>query len=96
MIVLAFSVPWAYVADVRGRKPVMLLLTCALFAKYAFVQLICLFDGAVALEWSWLSAFHTVFGGSLTVTTALIYTVVSDVVPEDKRHVTCIILMSQH
>ncbi|KAH7182277.1 major facilitator superfamily domain-containing protein [Fusarium flagelliforme] len=82
---LAFSVPWAYVADFRGRKPVLLLLTCALLVKYAFVQLICLFDGAVALEWSWLSAFHTVLGGSVTVATALIYTVVSDVVPEDKR-----------
>ncbi|KAF5649005.1 major facilitator superfamily transporter [Fusarium sp. NRRL 52700] len=82
---LLFSVPWAHVADVRGRKPVLLLLTSALFAKYAFVQLVCFFDGAIPLRWSWLSALHTVFGGSVTVATALIYTIISDVVPENDR-----------
>jgi hypothetical protein len=35
--VLVFSVPWAYVADVYGRKPVILLLNLALFVKYAYV-----------------------------------------------------------
>lgn len=84
---LVFSVPWAHVADVRGRKPVLLLLTSALFVKYAFVQLVCFFEGAIPLRWPWLSALHTVFGGSVTVATALIYTVISDVVPEDDRYV---------
>lgn len=31
--VLVFSVPWAYAADSYGRKPVILLLTLALFVK---------------------------------------------------------------
>ncbi|KAF5243375.1 hypothetical protein FANTH_8197 [Fusarium anthophilum] len=82
---LLFSVTWAHVADVRGRKPVLLLLTSALFAKYALVQLVCFFDGVIPLRWSWLSALHTVFGGSVTVATALIYTIISDVVPENDR-----------
>ncbi|KAF5973493.1 major facilitator superfamily transporter [Fusarium bulbicola] len=80
---LVFSVPLAHIADVRGRKPVLLLLTSALFAKYAFVQLVCFFDGVIPLRWSWLSALHTVLGGSVTVATALTYTIIFDVVPEN-------------
>ncbi|KAL9012459.1 MAG: hypothetical protein Q9173_002775 [Seirophora scorigena] len=53
--VLIFSIPWGYVADSYGRKPVILLL------------------------------IHTALGGSVTVATALIYTTISDVTPEDKR-----------
>lgn len=82
---LVFSVPWAYIADARGRKPVVLLLTSGLFIKYTFVQMICFLGGAIPLEWAWLSALHTALGGSVTVATALIYTMISDVISESKR-----------
>ncbi|KND90093.1 hypothetical protein TOPH_05323, partial [Tolypocladium ophioglossoides CBS 100239] len=82
---LMFSVPRAYAADLHGRKPVILLLTLALFVKYTFVELICYFGGTVPLKWAWLSALHTLCGGSVTVATALIYTIISDVVPENER-----------
>lgn len=39
------------------------------------------------LKWAWLSALHTLCGGSVTVATALIYTIISDVVPENERFV---------
>lgn len=82
---LVFSVPWAYVADTHGRKPVILLLAIALFAKYSYVQLICYLGGSVPLRFSWLSSLHTIFGGSVTVGTALIYTILSDVLAEQQR-----------
>ncbi|KAK8103456.1 uncharacterized protein PG998_010489 [Apiospora kogelbergensis] len=82
---LIFSVPWAYVADFYGRNPVLLLDSAALFGKYVFVQFICYLQGDISLNWTWLSALHTAFGGSVTVVTALIYTIISDVVPEEKR-----------
>lgn len=85
--VLIFSVPWAYVADSYGRKPVILLLTIALFVKYAYVQLICYLGAELPLKLTWFSALHTIFGGSVTVATALIYTIISDIVPGSERFV---------
>jgi len=83
--VLVFSLPWGYFADSYGRKPVILLLSIALWIKFAYVQLICYFGGALSLKLTWLSALHTVFGGSVIVATALIYTIISDVIPEGER-----------
>lgn len=92
-LVLMFSIPWAYLADLRGRKPVMLLLTMGLLIKYVYVQLICYLGGALPLEMTWLSALHTVMGGSVTVATALIYTVISDVVSKAERFVGKIVYL---
>ncbi|KAF2434683.1 MFS general substrate transporter [Tothia fuscella] len=39
----------------------------------------------IPLRVAWWSAFHTVLGGGVTVATALIYTIVSDIVPEGSR-----------
>lgn len=89
---LIFSVPWAYVADFYGRNPVLLLDSAALFGKYVFVQFICYLQGDISLNWTWLSALHTAFGGSVTVVTALIYTIISDVVPEEKRYVSSLVI----
>lgn len=82
---LVFSVPWASVADIHGRKRVMLLLTTCMFVKYAYVQAVCAFRGAVPLRWAWLSALHTAGGGGVAVATALTYTVISDVVAARER-----------
>ena len=85
--VLVFSVPWGYFADLYGRKPVILLLSIALAIKYAYIQLICWFGGALPLRLAWLSAIHTALGGSVSVAIALIYTIISDVLPEGKRYI---------
>ena len=82
-----FSVPWGYVADSYGRKPVIILASLALSIKYAYIQLICWFGGAVPLRLTWLSAMHTAFGGSVSVATALLYTIISDVAPEGNRYI---------
>ncbi|KAK3361280.1 major facilitator superfamily domain-containing protein [Lasiosphaeria ovina] len=47
--------------------------------------LICYLGGAAPLKLTWLSVLHTVFGGSVTVGTALIYTIISDVLPKHER-----------
>jgi len=83
--VLLFSVPWSYVATARGRKPVILLLSAGLFSKYIYVQFILFFGGTIDLKWTWLSALHTMLGGSVSVGTVLIYTIISDVVPTHDR-----------
>ncbi|KFA81103.1 hypothetical protein S40288_01022 [Stachybotrys chartarum IBT 40288] len=83
--VLIFTIPWGYVADKYGRKPVILLTSLAPFCKYIYVQLICYLDGRVPLDLTCLSALHTVFGGGVPVCTALIYTIISDVLPNGSR-----------
>ena len=85
--VLIFSIPWGNFADSYGRKPVILMLSIALLIRYAYIQLICWFEGALPLRLAWLSAIHTALGGSVSVGNALIYTMVSDVVPEGKRYI---------
>lgn len=82
---LVFSVPWAYIADSYGRKIVINLVTLAIFLKYAYIQFICCFGGDVPLKLTWFSALHTVFGGSDTGFTLLVYTIISDVFPENER-----------
>lgn len=84
---LIFSIPWGYFADSYGRKTVILLLSIGLLIKYAYIQLICSFGGALSLRLTWLSAIHTALGGSLSVGVALIYTIISDVAPEGERYV---------
>ena len=85
--VLIFSIPWGYFADSYGRKPVILLLSIAIWIKYAYIQLLCWFGGAIPLRLAWLSAIHTALGGSASVGVALIYTIISDVAPEGKRYI---------
>ena len=65
----------------------MLLLSIALWIKYAYIQFICAFRGTLPLRLTWLSAFHTALGGGVSAATVLIYTIISDVVPEGKRYV---------
>lgn len=66
---LLFSMPWAYVADTHGRKPLILLLTLGLFIKYPYVQIICYAGRVELLKWTWLSVPHTLCGGSVSVAT---------------------------
>ncbi|KAM7189885.1 hypothetical protein V8F33_009794 [Rhypophila sp. PSN 637] len=84
-MLLLFFVPWADVTDTYGRRPVLLIIALALFAKYSYIQFICDLGGAVPLKFTWLSSLHTIFGGSVTIGTALICTIISDVLPEQQR-----------
>ncbi|KAH0595474.1 hypothetical protein MHUMG1_06649 [Metarhizium humberi] len=84
-VVLIFSIPWGYAADVYGRKPVIVLVSVALLVKHSYVQLVSYIGGAIPLQWIWLSALHAIFGGGVAVSTALTHTIVSDVVAERSR-----------
>lgn len=88
---LAFSIPWGYAADTYGRKFVLHIMSIGLCFKYAFVQLILSFNGDIPLRVVWISALHTMLGGGVPLGNALMYTVISDVVPESRRYIPCLI-----
>jgi hypothetical protein len=52
-----------------------------------YIQLICSFGRTIPLKLAWLSSLHTVLGGSTAVASAMVFTVISDVVSETGRYV---------
>jgi len=86
-VVLLVSVPWGYVADAYGRKRIVLLITAALWFRAAWQQAVCWADGSVDLKWIWGAAVTDLFGGGGAVASALVFTILADVVPEARRYV---------
>jgi MFS family permease len=86
--VLLFSLPWGYFADKYGRRPTLFLVVIGFWLRSAYTQIICYFGLVVPLKLVWVSALHTMIGGSSSVAAAMIYTVISDVTPEAERCVS--------
>ncbi|TLD32085.1 MFS transporter [Venturia nashicola] len=82
---LLFSLPWGYFADVYGRRPTLFLVGLGFWLRSVYVQIICYFGLVVPLKLIWISSLHTLIGGSSSVAAAMIYTVISDVTPEEGR-----------
>ncbi|TID24103.1 MFS transporter [Venturia nashicola] len=82
---LFLSVPWGYFADTYGRRPVILLLTLGFWLKSAWVMVVLSFWQVFPLELVWLGSLSVVLGGGISVANAMIFTLVSDVVPESGR-----------
>lgn len=85
--VLFLSVPWGYFADMYGRRPVFLLLTLGFWIKAAWVMLVLSFWQLLPLELVWLGSLSVVIGGGSSVANAMVFTVISDVIPESGRQV---------
>lgn len=86
-VVLLFSLPWGYFADVYGRRPTLFLVGLGFWLRSIYIQIICYFGLVVPLKLVWVSSLHTLIGGSSSVAAAMIYTVISDVTPEAGRYV---------
>lgn len=85
---LFLSVPWGYFADTYGRRPVFLLLTLGAWVKAAWIMVVLSFWKILPLELVWLGALSIFIGGGSSVANAMIFTVISDVVPESGRYIT--------
>jgi MFS family permease len=84
-VMLLVSVPWGYAADVCGRKPVVFILTVGAFLRAAWIQIVCWFWRSLPIKAVWGSAGFVLLGGGDAVTIAIVFTIVSDVVPEERR-----------
>jgi MFS family permease len=94
--VLLFSLPWGYFADIYGRRPTIIVIVVGFWLRSAYTQIICYFGLSVSLKLVWLSALHTMIGGSSSVAAAMIYTVISDVTPEAARYAFLILTQRVH
>lgn len=83
---LFVSVPWGYFADTYGRRPVFLLLTLGIWIKAAWAMVVLSFWQIMPLELIWLGSLSIIIGGGTSVATAMVFTVISDVIPESGRY----------
>lgn len=84
-VMLLVSVPWGYAADVYGRKPVFFILTTGAFLRAVWIQLVCWCWQSIPIKAVWGSAGLVLLGGGDAVTIAIVFTIVSDVMPEERR-----------
>ncbi|KAI7195079.1 MFS general substrate transporter [Hortaea werneckii] len=82
---LLLAVPFGWLADKSGRKPVLMLGLFSFLLKLLWIQLVTWFWQAFDIRMTWLSALHALLGGGSVTVSGLIFVVFSDVVPEDHR-----------
>ncbi|KAF1991443.1 MFS general substrate transporter [Aulographum hederae CBS 113979] len=80
---LLFVIPWGWFADKYGRKPQVVLIGLALTLRLVWIQGICWFR--LPLELTWISALHTILGGSGPGATAVVFTIAADVATPAQR-----------
>jgi MFS family permease len=84
-VMLVCSVPWGYAADIYGRRPITFILMLGLFLRAAWIQAVCWLWRIVPIKAVWGAGAFAPFGGGNAITIALMFTVLSDVVPEERR-----------
>ncbi|RMY76651.1 hypothetical protein D0862_13709 [Hortaea werneckii] len=82
---LLLAVPFGWLADRYGRKPVLMLGLFSFLLKLLWIQLVTWFWQAFDIRMTWLSALHALLGGGSTVASSLFFVILSDIVPEDHR-----------
>ncbi|ORY57232.1 major facilitator superfamily transporter [Pseudomassariella vexata] len=79
--------PWGIAADRFGRKPVFALGLIGLTLNLIWAVLVLWFDKIFPVQLMWLGSVCLLLGGGNAVLPAVLLTMVSDVVPEEKRAV---------
>ncbi|OTA34584.1 hypothetical protein BTJ68_06666 [Hortaea werneckii EXF-2000] len=82
---LLLAVPFGWLADKYGRKPVLMLGLFSFLLKLLWIQLVTWFWQAFDIRITWLSALHALLGGGSPVASSLFFVVLSDIVPQDHR-----------
>ncbi|KAI8938149.1 hypothetical protein NX059_005815 [Plenodomus lindquistii] len=96
---ILLAVPLGALADRVGRKWIFAASLMGLQLNSAWVLLICYFKN-LPLQWTWLSSAFFLIGGGPIVAMAIGITMLSDIVPPEKRtaiflYLTAVILLSE-
>ncbi|KAK3330670.1 major facilitator superfamily domain-containing protein [Apodospora peruviana] len=79
------SVAYGIVSDKWGRKPVLSLAIFGLNLNWIATYAIFIFSDIVPLWWIWFAQLLMLVGGGGMVATAMLYTILADVVPVEDR-----------
>jgi MFS family permease len=82
---LLLALPLGWAADKYGRKKLLTIGVTSFVFRAAWMQLVFWFWQSFDIRWTWASALHGLMSGSSPVASALIFVIISDVVPEAER-----------
>ncbi|KAI9693456.1 MAG: hypothetical protein M1820_009249 [Bogoriella megaspora] len=82
---LILAVPYGWIADRYGRKPVIVMALISFWWKAALTMVICFFGRTIPIQLVWATSVVLIFGGGPGVTIAVAYTMLSDIIPEAER-----------
>ncbi|KAF1808752.1 MFS general substrate transporter [Eremomyces bilateralis CBS 781.70] len=85
---LIFAPIFGWVADRYTRKWVAVLLMCSFALRSLWISTVLYFPKTIKIELIMLASMHTVLGGSSAGANSLLYTILTDVTPEQKRVAT--------
>ncbi|KAF2807397.1 MFS general substrate transporter [Mytilinidion resinicola] len=80
---ILLAVPYGALADKYGRKWILVLGFLGLELSMLWIMLICYLD--LQLKLTWFSSIFLMIGGGSTVAIATVFTMLSDVVPPERR-----------
>ncbi|EPE30593.1 MFS general substrate transporter [Glarea lozoyensis ATCC 20868] len=82
---VCLTVPYGFVADKYGRKPVLMLSLLGLFASMVWIFVVCSFPDVFPIKCTWFSSLFLIIGGGGGVAQSSIFTFIADVVDETHR-----------
>ncbi|KAH7305243.1 major facilitator superfamily domain-containing protein [Stachybotrys elegans] len=82
---MLLALPYGYLADRIGRKPVLMLSALGLAASLSCILLICHFPQLVPLRMVWAAWLLTVCGGGASVVISLTFSMLTDLTTERER-----------
>ena len=82
---LLLALPLGWAADKYGRKTLLTIGVLSFVFRAAWQQFVFWHWQSLDIRWSWASSLHGLMAGSSPVVSALLFVIISDVVPEAAR-----------
>ncbi|KAF3397750.1 hypothetical protein F1880_005644 [Penicillium rolfsii] len=82
---IILALPYGLAADRIGRKPILVFCLIGLLLEEVAIRLVCWWNVALPLRMIWATPVFQIIGGGSQTATAMVYAMITDVVPIDRR-----------
>ncbi|KAJ5965379.1 major facilitator superfamily domain-containing protein [Penicillium waksmanii] len=82
---IILALPYGLAADRIGRKPILVLCLIGLILEEVAIRLVCWWNVALPLRMIWVTPIFQIIGGGSQTASAMAYTIITDVIPVDRR-----------
>ncbi|KAL2829492.1 major facilitator superfamily domain-containing protein [Aspergillus cavernicola] len=82
---IILALPYGFAADRIGRKPILLLAVAGVVLEDVAIRLVCWWNAALPLRMIWATPVFQIIGGGSQTATAMVYAMITDMVPAEKR-----------